>query len=203
MLRCACSGSLRSPLSASIRRLSLPRSSNSVPPSRLLYTSTPSTLRPRASPSSNRPLEQRRWISDEQHFRTRFGNLKVNLVSSFSTSSLSLLSLSPAERCNPMTESESSSRNCSIERRETVSQSTFSYFHSSTHLSFPFPPRYQEDAYSVHSLAIPRNALKWNVMDDRMGAGWNPTLLEGFDGEAPGSDEDMKRQVAFFGVYDG
>lgn len=40
-------------------------------------------------------------------------------------------------------------------------------------------------------------------MDDRMGAGWNPTLLEGFDGEAPGSDEDMKRQVAFFGVYDG
>ena len=65
------------------------------------------------------------------------------------------------------------------------------------------PRRYQEDAYSVHSLAIPRNALKWNVMDDRMGAGWNPTLLEGFDGEAPGNDEDMKRQVAFFGVFDG
>lgn len=63
---------------------------------------------------------------------------------------------------------------------------------------------YQEDAHSVHSLSIPRSALKWNVVDDRLGAGWNPTLLEGFDGETPpGEEQETRRQVAFFGVFDG
>jgi len=87
MLRCNCSGSLRSPISTSSRSLIPPRYSSSVPPSRLLFTSTHSILRPKASTSQDRLLEQRRWISDEQHFRTRFGNLKVNLVSSPSLAS--------------------------------------------------------------------------------------------------------------------
>ncbi|GAA5917877.1 hypothetical protein JCM5296_000804 [Sporobolomyces johnsonii] len=63
---------------------------------------------------------------------------------------------------------------------------------------------YQEDAHAVHSVALPRSALKWNVVEDRLGAGWNPDLLEGFEGEEPQREGDeRRRQVAFFGVYDG
>ncbi|POY76295.1 hypothetical protein BMF94_0490 [Rhodotorula taiwanensis] len=61
---------------------------------------------------------------------------------------------------------------------------------------------YQEDAYAVHSLVVPQSALKWNVVDDRLGTGWTPQTLEGFEGEqSPG--EENKRQVAYFGVFDG
>ncbi|KAG0660959.1 hypothetical protein C6P46_004232 [Rhodotorula mucilaginosa] len=62
--------------------------------------------------------------------------------------------------------------------------------------------RYQEDAYSVHSLAVPQSALKWNVVDDRLGTGWTPQTLEGFTCEEP-QGQERKRQVAYFGVFDG
>ncbi|TKA52221.1 hypothetical protein B0A53_04644 [Rhodotorula sp. CCFEE 5036] len=61
---------------------------------------------------------------------------------------------------------------------------------------------YQEDAYSVHSLAVPQSALKWNVVDDRLGTGWTPQTLEGFTCEEP-QGQERKRQVAYFGVFDG
>lgn len=35
------------------------------------------------------------------------------------------------------------------------------------------------------------------------GAGWSPTSLEGYVGEQDGEGGKPKRQVAFFGVYDG
>lgn len=84
---------------------------------------------------------------------------------------------------------------------------------SSSPVPFPAPPtetadrrvhacRYQEDAYAVHSLAVPQSSLKWNVVDDRLGTGWTPQTLEGFEGEqSPGKEN--KRQVAYFGVFDG
>ncbi|GAA6007307.1 hypothetical protein JCM10207_001580 [Rhodosporidiobolus poonsookiae] len=71
---------------------------------------------------------------------------------------------------------------------------------------------YQEDTFSVASLSIPQSALRWNVLDDRLGAGWTPEHREGFEGEDPpadGEEEDAefrgerRRQVAMFGVFDG
>ncbi|GAA5935667.1 PP2C family serine/threonine-protein phosphatase [Sporobolomyces koalae] len=104
------------------------------------------------------PSQQRRFISDEQCFRTQFGTLKVNLKAKAAVG----IAQSRGER------------------------------------------PYQEDAYSVHSLSIPRSALRWNVVDDRLGAGWNPTALEGFEGETPpGEEHETRRQVAYFGVFDG
>ncbi|GAA6018856.1 hypothetical protein JCM8202_002261 [Rhodotorula sphaerocarpa] len=61
---------------------------------------------------------------------------------------------------------------------------------------------YQEDAYAVCSLAVPQSSLKWNVVDDRLGTGWTPQTLEGFEGEEPPGQE-KRRQVACFGVFDG
>ncbi|GAA5856760.1 hypothetical protein JCM9279_006105 [Rhodotorula babjevae] len=68
---------------------------------------------------------------------------------------------------------------------------------------------YQEDAYAVRSLALPQSALRWNVVDDRLGTGWAPATREGFDGEEPrpgeegGEEGGRRRQVAYFGVFDG
>ncbi|GJN93463.1 hypothetical protein Rhopal_006520-T1 [Rhodotorula paludigena] len=78
---------------------------------------------------------------------------------------------------------------------------------------------YQEDAYAVTSLAVPQSALRWNVVDDRLGTGWTPETREGFDGEdgdadpsqgergakggGEGGERERKRQVAYFGVFDG
>lgn len=62
--------------------------------------------------------------------------------------------------------------------------------------------RYQEDAYAVCSLAVPQSSLKWNVVDDRLGTGWTPQTLEGFEGEEPPGQE-KRRQVACFGIFDG
>jgi hypothetical protein len=64
--------------------------------------------------------------------------------------------------------------------------------------------RYQEDSYTVASVSLPTSALRWNVLDDRLGAGWTPQMLEGFEGEEPKEEgEERKRQVAYFGVFDG
>ncbi|GAA5911241.1 hypothetical protein JCM6882_004073 [Rhodosporidiobolus microsporus] len=63
---------------------------------------------------------------------------------------------------------------------------------------------YQEDTFAVSSVAVPQSALRWNVLDDRLGAGWAPQALEGFEGEEPAEEgEERKRQVAYFGVFDG
>ncbi|GAA5998563.1 hypothetical protein JCM5350_003854 [Sporobolomyces pararoseus] len=160
MLQCTCSCSPRL-LRLPLRQLPSARNSTCASPSRrqFLSTSTSSTPIVRTADVPRRlKLPQRRWISDEQHFRTRFGNLKLNLKSRGAVG----VAQSRGER------------------------------------------PYQEDAHSVHSLAIPRSALKWNVVDDRLGAGWNPTLLEGFDGESPpGEEQETRRQVAYFGVFDG
>ncbi|KAM0750570.1 protein serine/threonine phosphatase 2C [Meredithblackwellia eburnea MCA 4105] len=59
---------------------------------------------------------------------------------------------------------------------------------------------YQEDAYSVHSILTPVTALKSNLFEVKDAAGWTPDTLEGFPGE---EKEDRKRQVAYFGVFDG
>ncbi|BGP10366.1 Protein phosphatase 2C 6 [Rhodotorula toruloides] len=45
--------------------------------------------------------------------------------------------------------------------------------------------------------------LRWNVVDDRLGTGWTPQNLEGFDGEVREGEEERRRQVAYFGVFDG
>lgn len=61
----------------------------------------------------------------------------------------------------------------------------------------------------MRSLALPQSALRWNVVDDRLGTGWAPTTREGFDGEEPkpgeegGEEGGRRRQVAYFGVFDG
>ncbi|KAK4703836.1 protein phosphatase PTC6, partial [Phenoliferia sp. Uapishka_3] len=60
--------------------------------------------------------------------------------------------------------------------------------------------KYQEDAFNVQSLTIPTTALKSNLFDVKNAAGWAPEMLEGYPGEDAAS---RKRQVAFFGVYDG
>lgn len=54
----------------------------------------------------------------------------------------------------------------------------------------------------MHSLAVPQSSLKWNVVDDRLGTGWTPQTLEGFPCEEPPGQE-RRRQVAYFGVFDG
>ncbi|GAA5826074.1 hypothetical protein JCM11251_000116 [Rhodosporidiobolus azoricus] len=101
---------------------------------------------------------QRRWISDQQTFRTRHGTVKVNLKSKAAVGTAQ----SRGER------------------------------------------PYQEDAYTVTSVAVPQSALRWNVLDDRLGAGWTPQTLEGFEGEEPTDEgEERKRQVAYFGIFDG
>ncbi|GAA5830787.1 hypothetical protein JCM3766R1_003426 [Sporobolomyces carnicolor] len=158
MLRCACACPSR-PAKHYTRPLSSSSTSTPIAQRRSLSTGAISTVRWRAADGNKRiKLPQRRWISDEQHFRTRFGNLKLSLKSRGAVG----VAQSRGER------------------------------------------PYQEDAHSVHSLSIPRSALKWNVVDDRLGAGWNPTLLEGFDGETPpGEEQETRRQVAFFGVFDG
>lgn len=57
---------------------------------------------------------------------------------------------------------------------------------------------YQEDAYNVQAILCPIAALKKNA------PGWSPESLEGYAGEDPALAEgNGKRQVAFFGVYDG
>ncbi|GAA5916945.1 PP2C family serine/threonine-protein phosphatase [Sporobolomyces salmoneus] len=156
MLRCTC---LCSPYPIPTAAKSTLLSSAFAPQHRLLSSSTGFIQGLRAVEATKRiRFPQRRWVSDEQHFRTRFGNLKLNLNSKGAVG----IAQSRGER------------------------------------------PYQEDAYSVHSLAVPRSALKWNVVDDRLGAGWNPTTLEGFEGESPpGEEDETRRQVAFFGVFDG
>lgn len=67
---------------------------------------------------------------------------------------------------------------------------------------------YQEDTYSVESILIARSALKKNVINVKGGAGggagWSPQTLEGYIGEDQvEGGKKPKRQVAFFGVYDG
>ncbi|GAA5865329.1 hypothetical protein JCM8547_005056 [Rhodosporidiobolus lusitaniae] len=63
---------------------------------------------------------------------------------------------------------------------------------------------YQEDSFCVKSVSLPTSALRWNVLDDRLGAGWNPEMLEGYEGEEPKEEgEERRRQVAYFGVFDG
>ncbi|GAA6036446.1 hypothetical protein JCM8097_003511 [Rhodosporidiobolus ruineniae] len=63
---------------------------------------------------------------------------------------------------------------------------------------------YQEDTFAVSSLAIPSSALRINVLDDRLGAGWVPEQLEGFEGEEPTEEGgERRRQVAYFAVFDG
>lgn len=72
--------------------------------------------------------------------------------------------------------------------------------------SLLFPPlapttisiRYQEDAHAVQSILVPIAALK------KSAPGWSPESLEGFLGEETNLGEGGgRRQVAFFGVYDG
>lgn len=60
---------------------------------------------------------------------------------------------------------------------------------------------YQEDTYSVHSILVPNFSLKSSLFDVKGAAGWSPDTLEGYPDEDPA--EPRKRQVAFFGVYDG
>ncbi|GAA5989810.1 hypothetical protein JCM11641_003374 [Rhodosporidiobolus odoratus] len=63
---------------------------------------------------------------------------------------------------------------------------------------------YQEDTFAVSSLAVPQSALRLNVLEERLGSGWNPETKEGFDGEEVQDDsEGRRRQVACFGVFDG
>jgi len=51
-------------------------------------------------------------------------------------------------------------------------------------------------------MALP--VLKRNVAMLKGGAGWNPEASEGYDGEEGGVPiSDRKRQVAYFGVFDG
>ncbi|KAJ8292625.1 Protein phosphatase 2C 4 [Rhodotorula toruloides] len=100
---------------------------------------------------------QSRGYSDDQHFRTQHGSIRVNLKSKQAVG----VAQSRGER------------------------------------------PYQEDAYSVHSLALPQSMLRWNVVDDRLGTGWTPQNLEGFDGEVREGEEERRRQVAYFGVFDG
>lgn len=54
----------------------------------------------------------------------------------------------------------------------------------------------------MHSVVVPTQALKRNIVSMKGVTGWSPETLEGFVGEDP-SLVDGKRQVAFFGVYDG
>lgn len=56
----------------------------------------------------------------------------------------------------------------------------------------------------MHSLLMPTQALKRNLVKVKgsFGGGWAPETLEGYSGEEQ-SLQDGKRQVAFFGVYDG
>lgn len=53
----------------------------------------------------------------------------------------------------------------------------------------------------MHSILAPNTALKSNLFDVKNAAGWAPDMLEGYPGEDPA--EPRKRQVAFFGVFDG
>ncbi|GAA6063566.1 hypothetical protein JCM10212_004497 [Sporobolomyces blumeae] len=154
----------------------------------LSSTAAPPRLRPLHRPRS-RPripvetLEHARYVSDVQQFRTRHGNVKLNLKAKGAVG----IAQSRGERA------------------------------------------YQEDAYLVSSVSIPVAALKRNVVTDRLGAGWNPTELEGFEGEVPstaaeegegevevearqerrlegtrtGEEPETLRQVAMFGVFDG
>jgi hypothetical protein len=79
MLRCTCSPTPR-PILGSTTRVGVPVCSG-FPSRHSLSTSASSTSRPRPATLSKRiKTSHQRWISDEQHFRTRFGNLKVNLV---------------------------------------------------------------------------------------------------------------------------
>ncbi|BGP42412.1 Protein phosphatase 2C 6 [Rhodotorula kratochvilovae] len=124
----------------------------------------PLSAPPRRAPHRPRPAHhQRRAYSDEQHFRTQHGSIRVNLKAKGAVG----FAQSRGER------------------------------------------PYQEDAYASTSLALPQSALRWNVVDDRLGTGWAPTIREGFEGEEPPPGEEgteeggRRRQVAYFGVFDG
>ncbi|GAA5865571.1 hypothetical protein JCM3774_002054 [Rhodotorula dairenensis] len=107
-------------------------------------------------PSAASTQGQRRGVCDKQQFRTRHGNIRIDL------SSKSAVGIAQSRGERP----------------------------------------YQEDAYAVYSLAVPQSSLKWNVVDDRLGTGWTPQTLEGFQCEEPPGKE-RRRQVAYFGVFDG
>ncbi|GAA6056940.1 hypothetical protein JCM3770_007154 [Rhodotorula araucariae] len=159
MLHCCCSCLARRP---------------SPSPAALAPWVTRSPPRPapiRARPAHAHLQPRSRHYSDEQHFRTRHGSIRVNLKAKGAVG----IAQSRGER------------------------------------------PYQEDAYAVRSLALPQSALRWNVVDDRLGTGWAPQLREGFDGEDPpagagpgagpgdegAEDGGRRRQVAYFGVFDG
>lgn len=216
MLRCSCT-----PLHPPLRSPPSFRPFSSLSPPLPLPTPFNSQTRPRVRPSplaggsasfwGPAGVEQRRRVSKQQTFRTRHGTVKVNLVRTplLPTPCRSVLADSLARRTRkPSSEPPNLEENA----RSSFSSPYRGCFTLAQRPPEPHPfvltpstpGRYQEDAYSICSVALPRSALRWNVLDDRLGSGWKPDTLEGFEGEEPKEEgEERKRQVGYFGVFDG